>query len=378
LERASVHALLIDDDQGDYEFTRALMSQIEQYDITLDWVATYEEGVDSLSDHDYDVFFVDYFLEDRSGLDLLREARRRGVKTPMIMLTGRGSHDVDVEAMHSGASDYLVKGEIEPDNVERCIRYALDRAEQQAALLESEEKHRSMFDHLPIGLYRCSPEGEFMDANPALVRILGHPDAEKLEKGYAVNFYLNPNDVEAFKVQLQQFGVVRGFPSKLRRSDGSPVRVRNTARTHRDPNGDITYVEGAVEDVSEALQAGGVERQAARYDRLLESLSSGLIFADVGGRILGANPAIREDLGYEDDALEGSDLAALFAEEDREALGREIESLVAGRTRESEGHRRLLTDDGEVLWGRVRMTTVSDLDGQPEELLVLIEELGDS
>jgi len=130
LERASVHALLIDDDQGDYEFTRALMSQIEQYDITLDWVATYGEGVDSLSDHDYDVFFVDYFLEDRSGLDLLREARRRGVKTPMIMLTGRGSHDVDVEAMHSGASDYLVKGEIEPDNVDRCIRYALDRAEQ--------------------------------------------------------------------------------------------------------------------------------------------------------------------------------------------------------------------------------------------------------
>ena len=354
------------------------MDQIEQYEITLDWAGTYEEGVDALADSRYDLFFVDYFLEDRSGLDLLREARRRGVKTPMIMLTGRGSHDVDVEAMRAGAADYLLKGDIEPEKVERAIRYSLDRATQQAALRESEEKNRGMFEHLPIGLYRCTREGEFIDANPALIRILGQPDPEQLENEYAANFFLNPADVESFQVKLTQFGVVRGFPSKVRRADGTPVRIRNTARTHRNADGEIAYIEGTVEDVSQMLQAGGVERHAARYDRLVETLKTGLLFVGSGGHIRSANPAFRDALGYGDVELEGSDLLALFAEEDRDALEGEMEAIAQGRVGESEGPRRLLTEDGELLPAHVRMTSVLDLDGQPEELLVIIEELGEA
>jgi FixJ family two-component response regulator len=54
------------------------------------------------------------------------------------MLTGRGSHQVDLEAMQAGAADYLVKGHIEPEDIERSIRYALGRMEAQQALRASE------------------------------------------------------------------------------------------------------------------------------------------------------------------------------------------------------------------------------------------------
>ena len=64
---------------------------------------------------DHDVYFLDYFLEDRTGLDLLKQARDRGITAPIILLTGRGSRAVDMEAMELGASDYLVKGLIDPD-----------------------------------------------------------------------------------------------------------------------------------------------------------------------------------------------------------------------------------------------------------------------
>jgi PAS domain S-box-containing protein len=378
LERDNVRALLIDDDQGDFEFTRALMSQIERPKITLDWVSTFEEGVDALSDNDYDLFFVDYFLEDRTGLDLLREARRRGVKAPMIMLTGRGSHDVDIEAMRAGAADYLIKGKIQPDNVERSVRYALDRADGQAALRASEEKHRTMFDHLPIGLYRCSPEGGFMDANPALVRILGHPDQETLAHAYASHFFVNPTDVERFKVQLHQFGVVRAFSSKIRRVDGSAIRIRNTARTQRGTDGQISYIEGAVEDVSYSLQAGGVERQAARYDKLVSVIDNGLAFASTDGALVDANPVLLSELGYDAGELKGSDVSVLFAEDDREAIRREVSSLARGAVDRAEGHRRVVTKSGELLWSHVVLTSIRDLDDNPEEVMVVFAELGDS
>jgi len=377
LERDIVRALLIDDDQGDFEYTRALLSQIERPKITLEWVSTFEEGVDSLSDHQYDIFFVDYFLEDRTGLDLLREARRRGVKVPMIMLTGHGNHDVDLDAMRAGAADYLVKGDIDPDNVERAIRYALDRADGQAALSASEEKHHSMFDHLPIGLYRCSPDGGFLDANPALVRILGHPDPDTLAQAYASHFFVNPTDVERFKVQLDQFGVVRGFSSQLRRVDGSAVRIRNTARTQRGPDGQVSYLEGAVEDVSELLMAGGVERQAARYDRLVSVIDNGLVFTSTAGVILDDNSVLRSDLGYDAGELKGSDVSCLFAEDDQEEIHREISALADGSVDRAEGHRRVVSKGGDRLWSHVVLTSIRDLDDNPEEIMIVFAELGD-
>jgi len=107
--------------------TRAMMSQIETQEMKLDWVSTYEEGLDALEAGEHDVYLIDYFLEDRTGMDLLREADDRSIQAPLIMLTGRGNRQVDLQAMKAGAADYLVKGRIDPELLERSIRFALER-----------------------------------------------------------------------------------------------------------------------------------------------------------------------------------------------------------------------------------------------------------
>ena len=170
----------------------------------------------------------------------------------MIMLTGRGSHAVDVEAMKAGASDYLVKGRVDPDVLERSIRYSLERQRAEEALRDSEARHREMFDHLPIGLYRTSTGGDLVDANPALIHLLGYPDPETLQTTYAAELFVSPADRQRFSDLLDQFGVARGFESQLKRTDGTLVLVRNTARAHRAEDGRILYVEGAVEDLTDA------------------------------------------------------------------------------------------------------------------------------
>lgn len=127
MEDQPIKVLLVDDDLGDIEMIRTMLSQAEHGRYKVDWVSSYEEALDAFRKNQHEVYLLDYFLEDRSGLDLLREAEAHGVTAPMIMLTGRGSSKVDLEAMEAGAADYLVKGAFDPDELERAIRYALGR-----------------------------------------------------------------------------------------------------------------------------------------------------------------------------------------------------------------------------------------------------------
>ena len=327
-----------------------------------------------MAQDDYDIYIVDYFLEDRTGLDLLREAGRRQLQSPVIMLTGRGSHAVDLEAMQAGAADYLVKGEIGPADLERSIRYALDRVETLTALRESEERHRGMCDHLPIGVYRCTPQGGFLDANPALVRILGYPDPATLEKSYSTNFYVNGADQEQFKSGLNQFGLVRGFETQLRGVDGRQIRLRNTARIQRGPDGEVMYVEGTVEDVSNTWKAGGFYEDAARFKAINKHGRIAILTVDLSGLVQDANEAFCRLAGYEKDELLETEYAALWGTDGESAAKASIEALAAGEAEPRDAAQALEAKDGSSKPGRVFMALIRDWDEQPDHVLVLFEE----
>ena len=371
--KETIRALLIDDDQGDFVVTKGLLSQITHPTIELDWVPTFEEGHDAIANGGYDIYIVDYFLEDRTGLDLLRDAARHQLQAPVIMLTGRGSHEVDVEAMQAGAADYLVKGQIEPEDLERSIRYALDRMEAQRALRESEERHRAMFDHLPLGVYRCTPDGEFLDANPALVRILGYPDTASLESLYASTFYVSDEDAEIFKARLKEFGIVRGFETRLRGVDGRNIRLRNTARIHREANGDVAYVEGIIEDVSREGRFLALNQEAARYKALYDCGHVGILTLDRSGKIQDGNPAFRALSGYDDEDLSSMDYAELFEDEDRAEVAEEIRQLAAGATTILNGTRDLRMKGGSTRSVSTRSILIPDWDDAPNHILIVME-----
>jgi len=128
-----VRVLLVDDDEDDFLLTRDLLEGTRTR-FSLDRVATYEEGLDLIGRREHDAYLLDYRLGQRSGLDLLREARAGGCTQPMIIMTGQGDHEVDIEAMESGAADYLVKDTVDSDQLERSLRYSLEQAQTQRRL----------------------------------------------------------------------------------------------------------------------------------------------------------------------------------------------------------------------------------------------------
>jgi signal transduction histidine kinase len=129
-----LRVLLVGDDEDDFVQTRDLLAEIPGSPFVLEWVPGYAAGREALARQTHDVYLLDYRLGRHSGLDLLAEAVRAGCKAPLILLTGQGEREVDLQAMRAGASDYLVKGAIDAPLLERTIRYALERKRQEESL----------------------------------------------------------------------------------------------------------------------------------------------------------------------------------------------------------------------------------------------------
>lgn len=137
--------LVIDDDPVDAELLRRYLDEIPDHEVELLAFTKIEEGLEALlSRADIDIIFIDYLLGERTGLDALDAINRADVQKPVIMLTGQGSEVVAVEAMKAGASDYLIKGRIQPEALRRAIGNALDKA----ALHQKIEEQRLELERL--------------------------------------------------------------------------------------------------------------------------------------------------------------------------------------------------------------------------------------
>jgi two-component system sensor histidine kinase/response regulator len=139
-----IRVLLVDDDEDEYIITRRIISEIVGRKHLLDWAATYDQGLALIEECNHDIYLIDYRLDEKTGLDLLKEAIAQGCTQPMILLTGQEDREVDMQAMKSGAWDYLVKGRIDAPILERAIRYTLEHRKVLDVVLES-QKQREKF-----------------------------------------------------------------------------------------------------------------------------------------------------------------------------------------------------------------------------------------
>ncbi len=129
-----VSVLLIDDDRDDYLLTRDLFAEIPGGRYRLDWISDYQDGLAALTRGEHDVYLLDFRLGEKTGLDLLAEARRSGVTGPVILLTGQSQWEVDLAAMEQGAADYLEKSRLDATLLDRSIRYAMQQRRYEIEL----------------------------------------------------------------------------------------------------------------------------------------------------------------------------------------------------------------------------------------------------
>ena len=126
--------LLVEDDEDDYILTTDLLGEMTGLRADVDWASSFEEALSRLRDKKYDLHLVDYNLGKHNGLELLQEAKTLGCTGAFIFLTGNNDRSLDLEAMKSGAADYLIKGSVDAVQLERSLRYSLERARSEQEL----------------------------------------------------------------------------------------------------------------------------------------------------------------------------------------------------------------------------------------------------
>ena len=136
--------LLIDDDEDEYLIFSDLLEDVI-IQVEVDWAPSYSKGLELMLKEKHDVYFVDYQLGAKTGLDLFKEATAAGFFKPVILLTGQGNRKVDMMALHSGMADYLSKAGLTPEMLDRSLRYAINRFELQLETYEEKWRYNSLF-----------------------------------------------------------------------------------------------------------------------------------------------------------------------------------------------------------------------------------------
>jgi PAS domain S-box-containing protein len=208
----------------------------------------------------------------------------------------------------------------------------------------SEESYRTLFERVPVAMYRTTPTGTALDVNQAMVEMLGYPDRETLLSTPVADAYADPEDRERFRGLLERDGVAMGAEFRLRRLDGSEIWVRDSARVVCDENGDICYFEGALIDITEQRRAEDRLRNQNIELSALHGVTVGLLNRLETAQLL-------EDILVRATALAGTPHGYLYVV-DQEA-GEIVVTAARGRFKDYMGYR---LRPGQGVAGRVWQT----------------------
>jgi len=156
------------------------------------------------------------------------------------------------------------------------------RKAAEEALHNAERNYREIFEDAPEAIFRTGPDGIPMALNPAGAKLLGYASpAEAVGDigSFQTAVWWDPKDREPFITELEQHGLVRGYQTRFKRRDGSPIWVSITARRVCDPDGKVLYYQGFNEDISEQLTLEAELNAKVRELHLLSEMNNALLRA---------------------------------------------------------------------------------------------------
>ena len=271
-------------------------------------------------------------------VEICRRARELTANGFLLAVTRDSSPAHARELIEAGADDWLAEP-ADPEIIRLRLEMAECRLSNLAALQvtqrESEERYRSLFDGVPIGLYRTTPAGRMLDANDALVRIFGFPDLETLLGATVGDLYFDPEDRHRWQRAVEEEGEgedgsrIRSFETRVRRQDGAVIWVRFSLRAFRDEEGRILRYEGAMEDITDRRRAQDALRASEeRFRALVQNASDMISILDPEGAVLYASPSHHRLLGHPPESFVGGSYLDFVHYEDRPLVSNVLQCLV--------------------------------------------------
>lgn len=188
--------------------------------------------------HEYDEYIKD-LLKTGRGQGLMRVVDKQGKE-----------HILEYR-------NTLVRDETGPIGVRGSARDITDRLMIERDLRESEERYRTLVENVRVGVYRSTGRGNgrFLHTNPAMVEIFGFDSVEDLMKARVVDMYLDPHERKVFLDELMARGNVQDREIHLKRKDGTTFWGSVNATATFSSQGEIEWIDGVIEDITERKKA---------------------------------------------------------------------------------------------------------------------------
>jgi len=197
----------------------------------------------------------------------------------MYDITERKNAEEELKKAHSELEARVKKRTADLAKVvEKLQKEIAERKQAEESLSKAEERFRTIFENTVVGLYRTTPDGRILLANPALVTMLGYDSFEELSRLNLEKEGIDSSTPRSvFKRRMEKEGRVIGLESVWMRRDGTKLFVLESAFAVRDENGNILYYEGTAQNITQRKKA---EEELLHYQQQLRSLASELSLAE--------------------------------------------------------------------------------------------------
>jgi len=265
---------IIEDDEDDYLIIRDYISDIEGRSFIVDWFQDYNSAIEAIKNKEYHLYFVDYFLGHKTGLDLLDAAAELNCDEPIILLTGLGNKAIDIKAMERGATDYLVKNDLSTEKLERCIRYALERSSFLKELKARETKYRTLFESSKDAVFITDDQLNFSEVNDAAVELLGYSENELV--GRNLREFISEHHLNGRLRPLNEKSSVEDNEIKIINNNNETRECLLSLAPQRQADDETFVVHGIIHDITKIKKAEMANLQAeklAANERLIRMLA---------------------------------------------------------------------------------------------------------
>ncbi len=265
--------LIIDDDEDDFFITSQYLEDIDAFNVNCSWSYNINDAQQKLASNSYDIYFLDYRLGAKTGLELLKEAVDNGCYKPIILLTGKGTVEIDKLAVENGAYDYLIKSDLTTEKLERCLRYAYERYKSFKVINDNEKKYRLIFENALSFIFTCDPLLHFSAANPASEYLLGYTPDELKNKSFLS--FVDDSDKQQFKKLIIDKKSIYNYNIKLITQHGE-IKTGNLSLNYFETDNENAYWQGIIYDETMRVQAEQAKLQSEKLEatyRLVRTLA---------------------------------------------------------------------------------------------------------
>lgn len=266
-----------------------------------------------------------------------------------------------------------------------------EAARAQAACKESRHQYRSLFNSVPIGLYRTDPTGKIIDVNNALLRMLGLNESLDWRAYNAQEFYADPSQRSTWKEKVGAESGVYICEKEMRRFDGSMIWVEDQAHAVRDENGCVLFFEGFLKDITTNREAQrALEKNRHNYKVLYEesrraqevyrsligSSADAIIISDLSGHTQYVSPVFTQWFGWSLEELRGKPIPFVPESEkmDTEAL---MDELVNRGTACRTFITKRFTKNGCVIDVNISASRFDDHQNRPAGILTIMHDISE-